>query len=256
MTAARVRPVWGLAEVAALASVFAFGLWIIGPRIAAGEPAQGFYWVSVIAGGAVMFWLSPMVLHGDPPGLRGWGLGRDGADPGALRNAWAAYLIPTLLAAAALVVGTAVRNPDFLSHIHWTALWTKLCFYVVFAQIQAMVFFGYVQTRVRTFLEGADAGPGLKRGAVVLGTACIFAAAHWPNLPLVALAFPAGLVWAWLFYVRPSVVLVGLSQAVLGTIVHSVAHLSMRIGPFYEHPEAHLLTTVIPGLKALAGSIY
>ena len=61
---------------------------------------------------------------------------------------------------------------------------------------------------------------------VILATAAIFSILHMPNWPVVALTFCAGLVWAWAFYHRPSILLVGLSHAVLGALTQVVLGLS------------------------------
>ena len=71
-----------------------------------------------------------------------------------------------------------------------------------------------------------------------------------------ALAAAGGLAWSWLYQARPNLVLVGVSHAVLGTMTHSVLGLYTRIGPFYAHPEGHILRNVAPGLKALIGNLY
>jgi membrane protease YdiL (CAAX protease family) len=256
VTRAAIHPAWGLVEVAALAGLFVFILWGVGPHVATSGWALGVYWAAVASWTAIIAWLSPIVLHRDPPGLRGWGPGRTVGDPGSAANAWPSYLGLTALAAAGLLVWAAVRDPAFVAHVRWGSAGHKLLIYLVWGLVQAMVFFGYVQTRIRTALEAVAQDGRSVRPLVALGVAGLFAAAHAPNWPLAGLVFVMGLGWSWLYWARPNVVLVGASHAVLGTIVYSVLHLFTRIGPFYGHPEGHIVRNAVPGLKALVGDLF
>ena len=259
MTRRALAAGWGAVEVALMAALFVITLWVVGPQVPHSPVALAIYWTVLAIWAAMILWLSPMVLHRDPPSLRGWGLGRSKDDPGTVRNAWPAYAICTGLSGLALIVAAAVRDPGLVSHIDWRALAHKLVIYEIWAPIQALTFFGYLQTRVRTVLEAAapsSASAAVRRPLVALIVAGLFALAHAPNWPLASLVFAAGLGWSWLFYARPSVLLVGASHGVLGTIVYGVLHLFTRVGPFYAHPEIHLVRSAIPGLKALVGNLF
>ena len=249
-----MHPAWGLAEVAALGALFVVILWVVGPQVETSRLALGCYWAAVAVWAVTVLWLSPLVLHRDPPRLRGWGR-RAPDDPGAFRNAWPAYLAFTAFCAAILLVATAIHDPSFVSRANWRAVGLKLVIYLVYGPIQAMVFFGYLQTRLRTALGMAVGGWAL-RPLVALSTAGLFALAHTPNWPLAAMVFASGLGWSWLFFARPNVALLGASHAVLGTIVFSLLRLYTRIGPFYAHPQGHIARNAIPGLRALVGDLF
>jgi membrane protease YdiL (CAAX protease family) len=252
-----VNPLWGLLEIAALAALFFFGLWSIGPRLASDPAAVALYWIFVVIGGVAVMWLSPVVLHCDPAALRGWGRRRaDGADPGSFRNAWRAYGVFTLVAALLLILIALARDPALVAGINWTALGIKFLGYLAFGVVQAFIFFGFVQTRVRTMvrLPPTPGSVARHRLQVSLVTAAIFAAFHLPNPPLIAVVFATGFCWAWIFYRRPNVLLLGFSHAVLGTLLHRVVQMYMRIGPFYSEPDLYVFRSVIPGLKQLIGN--
>lgn len=259
MTARAIHPGWGLAEIAGLFALFEAVLWGLGPWVSTpgGAPAAvALYWLAAGLGGGFILWLSPVVLHRDPPSARGWGPGRSRDDPGALANAWPSYLALTLACAALLAVAAAIRDPEALSHIRWRALATKLTLYLIFAPIQALAFFGWLQPRLREAITPLLGAGGAARAAIAALTAVLFGLAHAPNWPFAALAAAGGLVWSWLYQARPNLVLVGVSHAVLGTMVHSVLGLYTRIGPFYAHPQGHILRNVAPGLRALIGNLY
>ncbi len=256
MRRASVHPAWGFAEILLLGAAFGFVLWVAGPVVATEGWALAAYWIAMTAFAVTVLWLSPVAWHSDPPSLRGWGLGRPADDPGAIRNAWPSYLGFTAVMSAALLALVVARDPAFAVHTNWPRVAAKFLIYLAWGAVQAMVFFGWAQTRLRTAFAAVIADPRLVRPLTAGALATLFAAAHAPNWPLAALAFGIGLGWSWLFYARPSVALMGLSHATLGTIVYSVLGLFTRIGPFYAHPEGHLAREAIPGLKALVGDLF
>lgn len=235
--------------------LFFFGLWVLGPRIAAGEIPPAAFWLATLVGAVQALWISPR-LHGDPPEWRGWGASSpDGTRPGAFAASWRAYAAATAIMAALLLAGTAIANPGALADVRGRAIPLKFAGYLAFGMAQAIFFFGYVMSRLRAALpHPAGAGGAARhRAAVALATAAVFAFCHWPNVPLLLIAAPSAFVWSWLYYRRPNLPLLAMSHAVLGTLLHRVALLPMRIGPFYERPDLYVLRTVIPGLRQLIG---
>ncbi len=244
--------------MAAVSGLFFFGLWILGPRIAVGEIPPAAFWLLTLAGGAHVLWFSPK-MHGDPPEWRGWGAAAaDGTRPGAFAACWRSYAGMTAVFAVLLLAGTAIFNPGALAAVRARAVLVKFSGYVVFGLVQAAVFFGFVMSRVRAAIpRPADsAGVPWHRAATALATAAIFALYHGPNAPLMLLGLPMAFVWGWLYYRWPNLPLLGLSHAILGTLLNRVALLPMRIGPFYERPDLYLLRTVVPGARRLIGNLY
>ncbi len=243
---------WGFAEVAVFVSAYFAAVWLIAPRVAEAWAAISI--VGLTTGAVVLIgWLSPTVLHGDPPALRGWGRVTP-PQRGAARVAWPLYAALTAGGiAVTAVLALLIRGPEGIQHIAWDGLPWRLARYLVFAQIQAMMVFGFILTRLRTAL-GAFVVPGFGlQGLTCLLTASIFCSLHLPNWPLVGLTFAVGLVWAWAFYTYPSILLVGISHAVLGAATQVILGLSTRIGPFYAHPDQYVFRALIPGLTELIG---
>lgn len=249
-------PAWGVAEVAVAAGLFVFMLSGLGPRIAGGGPALLLFWVAFALLAALAAWLSPMVLHADPPALRGWGLGRARDDPGAVRNAWPRYAALTAIGLVVIGALADLRDPLFARHIAWGDAALKLAVYLVSGTLQDLAVFGFALTRLREAITAA-AGPSRPwaRPLAAILVAALFAAAHAPNWPFAALVFAGGAALAWLFWARPSVVLAGASHGVLGTALHAALHLNMRIGPFYAHPQGHILRHVLPFMAPVAERI-
>jgi ABC-type Na+ efflux pump permease subunit len=245
------RRVASALEIVASCALYFGALWWVGPSIQH-RPASGasLGFVALVALGAVhVLWLSPIVIHGDPPELRGWGVPASWA--GSRERVVALcrpYIVLTAVGAAVLLGVALARDPAIFHRVVWRSVAVKFLLYVPFAFVQAMFVFGFLMTRLRDVFEG--------RGQVALATAVVFSALHAPNAPLMAAVFVAGLAWAWSFHARPSIALLAVSHAILGTILHRFVELHMRIGPFYGHPEAHFTRALVPGVEALIGNLY
>ena len=149
------------------------------------------------------------------------------------------------------------RNGPALAHVDVRSLALKFADYLLWGLVQAAAVYGFLQTRLRSVMGLGEGAPyGRRAMAMSAILAGLFAAAHLPNLPLAGLVFAAGLGWSRLYYSRPNLMLLALSHAVLGTLVHRVLQISTRVGPFYAHPEWHAMQALIPGLRAVFGDLF
>jgi hypothetical protein len=245
-----------LIELAVLGALVEFVLWVLGPRLTGNVPLVAFYWLLVAFGAGWVLWWSPFHLHCDSPHRRGWRRpGEPACRQGTFGEAWPSYLGVTAGLLLLIVVAGMLRNGAVHSGLGLDAVARRLAIYLVFGTVQAMLFFGFAMARFQDVagIDGRALTPG-KRLAATGMAALYFAVLHLPNLPLMGASLVAGFVWGNLFIARPNVWLLGASHAVLGTALHAVVGFSARIGPFYHHPEHHILRVVVPGLRAFIGS--
>ncbi|MEQ1688869.1 MAG: CPBP family intramembrane glutamic endopeptidase [Sphingopyxis sp.] len=250
------RPFRGMGEIILVAAVIEYGMWGLGPHLRGQPHLILLYWLLVFAGAVYMIWLSPIIINRDPPDLRGWAWPRQHRDdPGCWKQAWRSYLALTVAITALLTLASLWFRPGTIAAVEPETFSLRLAGYMVFGPVQALLFFGFFQTRLRTIVPIGQGPHATMRHQmmVALGTAAIFSLAHAPNIPLMLFTFLAGLVWSIVFYRRPNILLLGLSHAFLGTILHQFLLLYMRIGPFYHNPEARIFRVVIPGLAELIG---
>ncbi|MEK6541932.1 MAG: CPBP family glutamic-type intramembrane protease [Pseudomonadota bacterium] len=250
------RPLRGIGEIALIAAMVEYGMWGLGPQLRDQPHLILVYWLLVLGGAFYMVWLSPIIINRDPPDLRGWAWPRQRRDdPGSWKKAWRSYLALTMAIAALLTLGSMVFRPGVIAAVDPKTFALRLAGYIVFGPVQALLFFGFFQTRLRTILAVGRGPRAIMRHQMMVaaGTATIFSLIHAPNLPLMLFTFFAGLAWSCLFYRRPNILLLGLSHAFLGTVLHQFLLLYMRIGPFYNNPEARIFRVVIPGLAELIG---
>ncbi len=253
MTRARRRLVSAV-EIVALCLLYFVGTWWVGPNVRHVWAKLSFF-VFVGVGALHILWISPFVLHSDSPETRGWGGRFSWRNAEVLRP----YCVLTLAGAVVLIGIALARDPALFSRIVWRSVAVKLLFYVPFAFVQAMLVFGFLMTRIRDVLEVEPArGPhgAWSRLRVAVATAGLFSLLHLPNGPLMGFVLVAGLVWAWVFYARPSIVLLTASHAILGTLLHRFVELHMRVGPFYGHPNMYFTRILVPGAKELIGNLY
>ncbi|MBX7246818.1 MAG: CPBP family intramembrane metalloprotease [Candidatus Sumerlaeaceae bacterium] len=155
----------------------------------------------------------------------------------------------TLFAGLALIGATALFKPDAFLHVSWRRFLTKETLYLGSAFLQWVIFFRYFFVRFHYVLDDRYGRLG-----VALATAVVFSAFHSPNLPLMGLAFGAGVVWAWIYYEFPNMLAVVLCHSLLGTVVHQICQLNTRCGPNYYTGRTSV-EQIFPGLAQWIFSI-
>lgn len=257
----RFRMLWSIFEIAAFMAAWLTCQWLIAPRM------RDEAWLRIPAlsvlllGGLYIAVISPLIVHRDPASARGLGSWRTGfVRTDNLRGAFRAFGLLAIVLTAILVAAALVRRPDVLQTLNWKALLTKFALYIAAAFAQALIFFGFIFVRIRGIIDGAGVqdqdrhAAFSRRATAAMLTAALFSLCHNPNLPLMALTFVAGALWAWLYHTRPNLLALAVSHAIVGTVLHRVVELHMRIGPFYWNPSHHPVRDVFPFVKPLIGN--
>jgi hypothetical protein len=234
---------FGLAEIAVFTSGYYWLLWGLGPHL--DRPERLFAaWCWIAAAALYLLWVSPVLIHGQTLEQRGLGPARGLFIPTFnLREAAGPYGLATAAGAAVLLSAALWRNPRALTELNWEAFFLKLGLYVLSGIVQATVFFQFILQRLKDLCSDRRLALGL--------TAMIFMFYHLPNLPLMFLALPAGLIWSRLYLKWPNLILAAASQAVVGTILHRVVAMNMRVGPFYWQRDKFIWRKLFPILGEL-----
>lgn len=254
-----VHPYWGILEIAGFAALFFSANWLMGPVIANSIILVLLFWFLLIAGGIYLLWISPVLLHGYRWKEWGWNLSlADDQHPGSIRNAVSTYLAITAAVGGVFVLYVILFSPETLMSVSLQAVAVKFGGYLFFGTAQSLIFFGFVLTRLKkiTSITPETGSKNLQLYSTVFLTASIFSIFHLPNTPLMGITFLGGLIWGWIFYVRPNILLMGISHAITGTILSQVVQMHTRIGPFYDNPDLYFLREVVPGLKQLIGDLF
>ncbi|MDZ4198590.1 MAG: hypothetical protein U1E27_04800 [Kiritimatiellia bacterium] len=202
-------------------------------------------------------YLSPVFLHQDSLERRGLGSLRtafvrtDNFFPAARRFGWMTFWIGFGLIGWALI-----RNPRVFFEIRPEAVVLKFGFYLISAFVQGLILIGFLMNRIADLFPVREGDPAsFRRGrfGTSLVTGLIFAAFHLPNPPLMILTFLMGSSMIWISYTTPNLVVMAGCHALLGTILHRVVQIHMRIGPFYHRPDVYAIRHFIPGVKELIG---
>lgn len=244
------------AEVALVMAALEFGIWIMGPLVVRDHSFIPHYWLLVSLCGLYILWISPRIVNGDPAAIRGWGWRNEpNLGPGRWSLAWRGYAAVTIVVGAMLVAAGWLRDPAIWERINPGTFAVRLGGYIAWGTAQALIFFGFIHTRIREAIPvpAFKGGEYAHQAATGLATALVFSAAHLPNWPLMGFTLAAGLIWSFLFYWRPNVWLLGLCHALLGTLLHQFVRIPMRIGYFYHEPHGYIMRTVVPGLADFIG---
>lgn len=70
---------------------------------------------------------------------------------------------------------------------------------------------------------------------------------------MMGFALLAGVMWSWVYYMTPNLILVAASHAILGTILRRIVVLNMRVGPFYWQRDIYIFREIFPILARLIG---
>ena len=135
----------------------------------------------------------------------------------------------------------------------WYGLGLKFSFYLFSALIQDILFFSYILLRLKDLILIESLHT--KKIIVLLLFSSIFALIHLPNLPLMALTFIFAFWLGYVFYSTPNLYAIVIVHAFLGTLLHRVYELHMKIGLFYgvESHEGHFFRFLIPSFSEIIG---
>jgi hypothetical protein len=253
-----IHPMWGFAEVAIVFGGFQAFTWYIGPYVAGSGYLIAVTWLFWFVLGLYIIWFSPVVLHKLSREDIGWVKLNNHSHAGSAGNAWQAYAAVTAIGIIMLILFTLHVKPDAFQNIHPKGLAIKSVGYLFSGIIQAAIFFGFILIRFKAAITHIFQGrsPVAVMIITILMTSVIFSVFHYPNPELMIFTFSAGICWSLLFYLYPNILLLGVSHAILGTLLHQVVKLYMRIGPFYENPDLYVVREIIPGLKRLIGNLF
>jgi uncharacterized membrane protein YjdF len=213
---------------------------------------------------AYLLYLSPVRLHGDSLAERGLGSWRtlfvrtDNVAAAARR-----FGLLALAGTTGILLLAAVWNPGWLAKANWKAWGVRLTFYSLSASIQALVFVGFFLVRLQRVIRPSRATIGTtvaddrrRRLLISVVAGLVFGAIHAPGIPLMALAAIFGFASAWICLRTPNVIVAAACHGLLGLLVHRILELPFRVGPFYNHPDVHVLRSLVPLATRWIGGLY
>jgi membrane protease YdiL (CAAX protease family) len=152
---------------------------------------------------AAMTWVAYVAWRrrSDPGVFHAWGLRRDNLAAAAR----AALVVTAPLVAAAVAYGFAVGYLPPRS-----GFWLILVLYPMWGVAQQFLLNAMLARNLTSVLPGWVAA--LLSGA-------LFAAAHAPDLPVVALTFPAGVLWVLMYRRWPNLWALGVAHGFLGSVI-------------------------------------
>ncbi len=159
-------------------------------------------------------------------------------------------LVPLLIICGSILFAAWYKKSNFFIEPDWYTLLLKLFFYFFSALIQDIFFFSFLLIRLKEFI--VIKSNLLKHVVVVFIFSLFFSLFHLPNLPLMILTFIFAFWLGYIFYKTPNLYIVIIVHALLGTLLHRVYELHMKIGIFYG-TEKHIIRYTIPIINDIIG---
>ena len=247
-------PLAGL-ELITLIALYFVMTWVLVPQVFISS-AVLFTFVFTLMGMTFYYlYLSPVLLHQDTLQTRGFGPKKSlYVRTDNFLEAWRLLWIPMLASGSLIVLAAWQKNAVFFIAPDWYALFLKLTFYLFWAFIQDILFFSYVLTRLKDLINIPSFH--YQKITVVFLFAALFALVHLPNIPLMGLTFIFAFWLGYVFYSVPNLTVIVIVHALLGTLLHRVYELHMKVGLFYgaESGQGYFFRFLIPGIKELIGN--
>lgn len=256
--AAAIVKVTSLLELGVLALLSWLFIWRWGPQITS-YPAT----LMAVAYLAVLFYiayLSPVWIHADD--RRSWGLG--GWKTLLLRTdnlgrALQGFGTITAVGGAVIVLAALWRNPSVFQQLDWRVFFLKFSCYSVSGAIQGCVTL-FVLMRLADLFSCDPFQPGggsveiNGRLAITALVSGYFSLMHAPNVPVMLVTLVLTPPVLWQYFKTPNLFLLIGTHAVLGTLLHRVYELPMRIGPFYTSPDRYIIRELFPIVARIIGN--
>jgi len=146
------------------------------------------------------------------------------------------------------------KRPDVFLSLDWGALSLKFLIYFFSSLLQNLIFISYAFNIVYYSLPLTARIPHRVQTVVVI--ASLFSLFHLPNWPMMILTMIIGTVFTWHYYIHRNLFLMVCSQAIIGTLLHRVLEINMRIGPFYWDTDTYVIRKIVPGMAELIGKSF
>ncbi len=174
-----------------------------------------------------------------------------------LKSALRGYGTITIVGAIIIIGATFLFRPNYLANINWSAFFLKLFFYISSALAQQLLFIGWLLVRLRTILQDDPLNQTGNKRLQVSAVAAIFAfLLHAPNMAVMCISLITGFAFVWVSYATPNLFLAASCHAILGTLLHRVAGIQVKIGPHYMQKDFHVTRTLFPVLKQIIGNLF
>lgn len=225
--------------------------WVLVPNILISVASLSATLIILASATFYYLYISPTYIHEDTLESRGLGSQRNFV---LLTDnfiyVWKIVFIPLLIICGAILFAAWQKNASFFVKPDWYALLLKFFFYLFSAFAQDIFFFSFLLIRLKEIITLKS--NIFKQVTVVFIFALFFALFHLPNVPLMILTFVFAFYLGYIFYETPNLYIVVIVHALLGTLLHRVYELDIKIGVYYG-TEGHIFRFIIPMINDLIG---
>ena len=242
-------------EIITLILLYYLVTWQIIPSITTQFHANVLFGSTLLVG-VYFVYFSPVRIHGDHPHTRGIGETRQlYIRTDNLSVAFKPYLGFVLTATAILLIATVFKDVNLLSSFHTETFISKFILYLFSAALQDIIFFSFLFVRIVVLIAVIfkEQTEQFRKVLSVAVFTLLFSLFHLPNTELMGITVFFSFWLGWIFYEHPNLFLIVITHALLGTMLHRIYQLHMKLGVYYgTYGEGdHFFRNYIPILQHL-----
>ncbi|PID47439.1 MAG: hypothetical protein CR967_04375 [Proteobacteria bacterium] len=158
-----------------------------------------------------------------------------------IKNGWKEYLFSFMFGLTILSSMIYYKSLHEEIVVDYYGVFLKFSVYLVSAFAQAVIFFSFIFFRIKNIVNCSNKFKNYYSKKIITITilSILFAVFHYPNWTLAFLCFCFAMVIGWVYYSKPNIFLITIIHATLGTLLHRVYQLHMKILFTYGHQEPH-----------------
>lgn len=248
-----------LLELGGLALLSWLFIWHWGPQIKSYHTT----WMAAGFLATILYisYLSPVWIHGDNHGYRGLGgwqtlFIRTDNFVSALYRFGAITVVGGLL----IIIASLIKNPSIFQQLNWQVFFIRLFCYAISSVVQGFVTMFILMRLIDVsacdpFEENGNPRAEMNSKILIITLiTCYFSLVHTPNIGVMVVSVLFTPFVLWHYFKTPNFFMLVTTHTILGTLLHRVYELSMRIGPFYNHPDTYVIRELFPPLARLIGN--
>ncbi len=163
------------------------------------------------------------------------------------------YILTLVIFLFILIVMTFIKYNHQHFEINYLSILLKFIFYLFSATAQTLIFFSFLLLRIQYIINYFNYKQ--QKYIVLILFSIMFSLFHYPNYIICIFTFFFAFILGFIFIEKRNIAWIIIIHAILGTFIHRVYQIDMKIGVFYG-TNYSFFRKIIPQIDALIGNLW